>query len=338
VVGRDLKKPGVWANLILNVNSVAARKGNNITSLIVRELLLHAPLREPQLRETRPMTGQALQAHLNQSKQNIEAALMIVVGTVMQTIGDECTHCLELHGIWARCVIIPGAAGKGLGCANCHQLGRGAKCEKYVPRDEQDEATNRRRGRALPGASRGRRNVDSEIEEDNTRQLEVVWRARVSAQFETIQVLSNEVRAMRETVTRVVRNYQCRQLRDRDIWALEDAATALVRAEENHSRSTYQHVSRARCGQRVVHSPFLALREVPRVHRPAYIMAIARFQQVQFYHSEKARNVYASMALMNARATYGGLDHSRITVILNKIYLENRSVKFNLNINLQQRM
>lgn len=48
-------------------------------------------------------------------------------------IPDECDHCQEGRGPWARCAVVRGPAGEGLACNNCHQLGRGSRCQKYVP-------------------------------------------------------------------------------------------------------------------------------------------------------------------------------------------------------------
>ena len=113
----------------MELNSPKARKGHAILSPLLEDLVARPPRREPQLRESRRMTEPSLRAHLVANLPNIEAALMVVVGTVKETTDQECTHWKKLGGPWARCIIIEGIVGDGLPCANCHQLGRADSCE-----------------------------------------------------------------------------------------------------------------------------------------------------------------------------------------------------------------
>ncbi|KAJ6004010.1 hypothetical protein N7499_000075 [Penicillium canescens] len=91
-IGRDLNPPAECAKEVMELNSPKARRGHAILSPLLEDLVARPPRREPQLRESRRMTEPALRAHLVANLPNIEAALMVVVGTVKETTDQECTH------------------------------------------------------------------------------------------------------------------------------------------------------------------------------------------------------------------------------------------------------
>lgn len=154
--GRNIIRPGYWAQVILAANFNSVRRGTYITSTVVRDLRALPLLREPFLRYSRGMTAVTLNDNLHTQSKCVESAIMTVVGKRKED-ELECEHCKEQGGPWARCVMLPGDYGQGLGCNNCHQLGRDARCEYYTPPAPGTATRPTRRRQPVPEQSQGPR-------------------------------------------------------------------------------------------------------------------------------------------------------------------------------------
>ncbi|KAJ6089268.1 hypothetical protein N7467_004484 [Penicillium canescens] len=237
-IGRDLNPPAEWAKEVMELNSPKARKGHAILSPLLEDLVARPPRREPQLRESRRMTEPALRAHLVASLPNIEAALMVVVGTVKETTDQECTHCKKLGGPWARCVIIEGIAGDGLPCANCHQLGRADSCEitgTAPPRYSRANRARLRTARPADNHPQTRATADTDLA-DQIRVLESSHRIQMIAIHEANRTVTELLHVVRESFDLVIRGWSTNTLQDRDVQRLDENLARLTRAYQLESR------------------------------------------------------------------------------------------------------
>jgi hypothetical protein len=184
------------------------------------------------------MTEPALRAHLVANLPNIEAELMVVVGTVKDTTDQECTHCKKLGGPWARCVVIEGMAGDGLPCANCHQLGRADTCEFTGTAPPRYSRANRARLRTARPADNRRQTsaiADTDLA-DQVRVLESSYRIQLIVVHEADRTLAELVQVVRESIDLVMRGWNTNTLQDRDIQRLDEDFTRLTRAHQRQSR------------------------------------------------------------------------------------------------------
>ena len=222
----------------MELNSPKARKGHAILSPLLEDLVARPPRREPQLRESRRMTEPALRAHLVANLPNIEAALMVVVGTVKDTTDQECTHCKKLGGPWARCVVIEGMAGDGLPGANCHQLGRGATCEFTGTAPPRYSRANRARLRTARPADNRRQTsaiADTDLA-DQVRVLESSHRIQVVLIHEASRTVTELLNAVRESFDLVMRGSNTNTIQDRDLQRHGENITLLIRAYQLECR------------------------------------------------------------------------------------------------------
>lgn len=239
-IGRDLNPAGEWAKEVMELNSPKARKGYAILSPLLEDLVVWPARREPQLRESRRMTEPALRTHLVANPPNIEAALMVVVGTVKETTDQECTHCKKLGGPWARCVVIEGIAGDGLPCANCHQLGRADSCEFTGTAPPRYSRANRARIRtARPAANDPETSAtaaDTDLA-DQIRVLESSHRIQMIAIHEASRTVTELVNVVRESFDLVMRGSNTNTIQDQDnLQRHGENITRLIRAYQLECR------------------------------------------------------------------------------------------------------
>ncbi|CAI7670464.1 unnamed protein product [Penicillium bialowiezense] len=129
--GQHLQVAGPWAQRLMGPIYFSNGMSDPIAAQTVSDLQALPALNEPFLSASRAMTASSLDAFLKGNESNALSGLITVVGQKME-IENECGYCKDRTGPWARCAVVQGTAGKGLACNNCHRVGRGLLCEKYV--------------------------------------------------------------------------------------------------------------------------------------------------------------------------------------------------------------
>ncbi|CAI7667767.1 unnamed protein product [Penicillium bialowiezense] len=200
------------AQELLKANFDSFKTERGIISQLLLELRDLQPQREPFLRDSQPWSARGLNDLLHKDRDIAESGIMTVVGEAMP-LKLECTRCKEKKGIWARCVVVPGADGRGLTCNNCHPFYIGSGCEKYVPPDA---------GTAYKSV--GQRRRTSHDQDDDKASLDSnTWNFEPEALGHLVE----------ENYRRACENedaYECGQLRDDEVRSLRRTAYGLLQA------------------------------------------------------------------------------------------------------------
>ncbi|KOS36513.1 hypothetical protein ACN38_g12740 [Penicillium nordicum] len=131
---------GLWAQRIRELPYRRSRRGSTPT---LRYLIQLPPHREPSWRSHRHWTNSTEDGMISDRTENIEAALMQVVGIVMEV---QCVPCQEGCGPFTHCVTVVGAE-EVTCCANCHFRSQDTRCRWPSPTPppiSQPASSNRR--------------------------------------------------------------------------------------------------------------------------------------------------------------------------------------------------
>lgn len=122
--------PGEWAAYAMKLPWKVARSGRRMKTNAIKLLTGAAAVREPLQRSTTQYTGKRLDERVGSKAANVESILIQIVGEVSQ---QECSHCLQDNGPWAKCIRFLDIDHTVTACGNCQWNGRETRCEFYQP-------------------------------------------------------------------------------------------------------------------------------------------------------------------------------------------------------------
>ncbi|KAJ5680161.1 hypothetical protein N7536_011300 [Penicillium majusculum] len=151
-IGSRIEPPGLWAQRILELPYRRSRRGSRLRTPTLRYLIQLPPHREPSWRSHRHWTNSTEDGMVSDRTENIEAALMQVVRTVMEV---QCVPCQEGCGPFTHCVTVVGAE-EVTCCANCHFRSQDTRCRwpSPTPPPISQPASSNRRSPLSPDANR----------------------------------------------------------------------------------------------------------------------------------------------------------------------------------------
>jgi hypothetical protein len=123
-----------------------ARTGRRLKTKAIALLTGAVAVREPLQRSTTNYTGKRLDERIGSRAANVESILIQIVGEVSQ---QECDHCLQNNGPWAKCVRFLDVDRIVTACGNCQWNGRADRCSFYQhPLIPENSSQGHRRGRS----------------------------------------------------------------------------------------------------------------------------------------------------------------------------------------------